>query len=152
MSNSFFFWFYNMMLCFATAQSPIMCKNSRLPFGKRELQLDINLDGQVLPLIAAQVLAVGLSILQSFLVTDGKIEVLWQYTVPKPASVQTLAFTHRYGIKIFSSMFQYYCPLCSPVCTSVFCRCERRHFQRCARRYYLCLNGLLCGQILCKYR
>ena len=43
--------------------------------GRWDLYLDINLDGQVLPLIAAQVLAVGLSILQSFLVTDGKVEV-----------------------------------------------------------------------------
>ena len=50
-------------------------KNSRLPFGKRELQLDINLDGQVLPLIAAKVLAVSLSILQSLIETDGKLEI-----------------------------------------------------------------------------
>ena len=80
-------------------------KNSRLPFGKRELQLDINLDGQVLPLIAAQVLAVGFSIRQCFLAINGKVEVLCQDTVPKPATVQTLAFTHKYGIKIFQVCF-----------------------------------------------
>ena len=62
------------MFCNGTKPDNVQ-KNSRLPFGKRELQLDINLDGQVLPLIAAQVLAVGLSILQSFLVIDGKVEV-----------------------------------------------------------------------------
>ena len=50
-------------------------QNSRLSFDKRELQLDIHMDGQTLPLIAAEVLTVGLSILQSFLVTDGKFEV-----------------------------------------------------------------------------
>ena len=50
-------------------------KNSRLPFGKRELQLDINVDGQVLPLVAAKVLAVSLSIFQSLIESDGKLEI-----------------------------------------------------------------------------
>ena len=50
-------------------------KNSRLPFGKRELQLDINVDGQVLPLVAAQVLAARASIFQSLIETDGELEI-----------------------------------------------------------------------------
>ena len=37
--------------------------------------LDINLDGQVLPLVAAEVLTVGLFILQRLIETDGKLEI-----------------------------------------------------------------------------
>ena len=48
------------------------------------------------------------------------VYTMCQNTPSEPASVQTLISTHRYGIKNFSSMFQYYCPLCSPVCTPVF--------------------------------
>jgi hypothetical protein len=40
-----------------------------------DLQLDINVDGQVLPLVVAQVLTTRASILQSFLIIDGKFEV-----------------------------------------------------------------------------
>ena len=50
----------------------------RLPFcdGRRiAILLDINLAGQILPLIAAEDLSVGLSILLCFLETDGKFEV-----------------------------------------------------------------------------
>ena len=50
----------------------------RLPSwdGRRiAILLDINLAGQILPLIAAEDLSVGLAILLSFLVTDGKLEV-----------------------------------------------------------------------------
>ena len=50
-------------------------QNSRLPIGKRELQLDIHVDGQILPLIAAEVLTVGLFILQRLIETDGKLEI-----------------------------------------------------------------------------
>ena len=50
-------------------------KNSRLPFGKRELQLDINVDGQVLPLVAAKVLAARASIFQSLIESDGELEI-----------------------------------------------------------------------------
>ena len=57
------------------AATMLYMQNSRLPIGKRELQLDINVDGQVLPLVAAKVLAVGLSILQSLIETDGKLEI-----------------------------------------------------------------------------
>jgi hypothetical protein len=38
--------------------------------------LDINLTGQILPLIMAEDLSVGLAELLSFLETDGKFEVL----------------------------------------------------------------------------
>ena len=50
----------------------------RLPSedGRRiAIYLDINLTGQILPLIAAENLSVGLSILLRFLETDGKLEV-----------------------------------------------------------------------------
>ena len=50
----------------------------RLPFcdGRRiAILLDINLAGQILPLIAAEDLSVGLAILLSFLEPDGKLEV-----------------------------------------------------------------------------
>ena len=50
-------------------------KNSRLPFGKRELQLDINVDGQILPLVAAKVLAARASIFQSLIESDGELEI-----------------------------------------------------------------------------
>ena len=50
-------------------------QNSRLSFDKRELQLDINMDGQILPLVAAKVLTKSLSILLRFLETDGKLEI-----------------------------------------------------------------------------
>ena len=50
---------------------------------------------------------------------------LCQHTAPEPASVQTLIFTHRYGVKNFSSMFQYYCPFryyrCSTSAFSTVC-------------------------------
>ena len=42
---------------------------------KRDLQLDINLAGQILPLVAAEVLTVGLFILQRLIETDGKLEI-----------------------------------------------------------------------------
>ena len=51
-------------------------QNSRLPIGKRELRLDIHVDGQILPLVAAEVLTVGLFILQRLIETDGKLEIL----------------------------------------------------------------------------
>ena len=44
-------------------------------FDRWDLQLDINLADQILPLIAAEDLSVGLAILLSFLETDGKFEV-----------------------------------------------------------------------------
>ena len=50
-------------------------QNSRLPVGKRELQLDIHMDSQILPLVAAEVLTVGLFILQRLIETDGKLEI-----------------------------------------------------------------------------
>ena len=50
-------------------------QNSRLSFDKRELQLDIHVDGQILPLVAAEVLTVGLFILQRLIETDGKLEI-----------------------------------------------------------------------------
>ena len=50
-------------------------QNSRLPIGKRELQLDIHVDGQILPLVAAEVLTVGLFVLQCLIETDGKLEI-----------------------------------------------------------------------------
>ena len=50
-------------------------QNSRLPIGKRELQLDIHMDSQILPLVAAEVLTVGLFILQRLIETDGKLEI-----------------------------------------------------------------------------
>ena len=81
-------------------------QNSRLSFDKRELQLDIHMDGQVLPPGWAKVLTKSLSIFLNLIETDGK---LCQNTSSEPASVQTLIFTHRYGVKIFSSMFQYHC-------------------------------------------
>ena len=72
-----------------------------------------------------------------------------QYTLSKPASVQTLAFTHMYGIKNFQVCFN----------TTVHCvhRYARRSFagvhvgifNGVHAVEYLCLNGLLCGQKLC---
>ena len=50
-------------------------QNSRLSFDKRELRLDIHMDGQILPLVAAEVLTVGLFILQRLIETDGKLEI-----------------------------------------------------------------------------
>ena len=50
-------------------------QNSRLSFDKRELQLDINMDGLFLPLVAAEVLTMGLFILQRLIETDGKLEI-----------------------------------------------------------------------------
>ena len=38
--------------------------------------LDINMDGQILPLVAAEVLTMGLFILQRLIETDGKLEIL----------------------------------------------------------------------------
>ena len=52
--------------------------NAKLPLtviGKRELQLDIHVDGQILPLVAAEVLTMGLFILQRLIETDGKLEI-----------------------------------------------------------------------------
>ena len=43
--------------------------------GKRELRLDIHMDGQILPLVAAEVLTVGLFILQSLIESEGKLEI-----------------------------------------------------------------------------
>ena len=37
--------------------------------------LDIHVDGQILPLVAAEVLTVGLFILQRLIETDGKLEI-----------------------------------------------------------------------------
>ena len=50
----------------------------RLPSGNGRriaIYLDINQTGQILPLIAAEDLSVGLAILLSLLETDGKFEV-----------------------------------------------------------------------------
>ena len=51
--------------------------------------------------------------------------VMCEDNTVKPASVQTLIFTHRYGVKNFSSMFQYYCPFryyrCSTSAFSTVC-------------------------------
>ena len=43
--------------------------------GRWDLLLDINLDGQILPLVAAEVLTVRLFILQRLIETDGKLEI-----------------------------------------------------------------------------
>ena len=40
-----------------------------------DLQLDIHMDGQILPLVVAEVLTVGLFILQRLIETDGKLEI-----------------------------------------------------------------------------
>ena len=58
-----------------STQMPIGAKIPLTVSSKRDLQLDINLTGQILPLIAAENLSVGLAELLSFLETDGKLEV-----------------------------------------------------------------------------
>ena len=65
------------------------------------------------------------------------IYTMCQYTAAEPASVQTLIFTHRYGINVFSSSILI---LLSIVFTGMHAG------------IYLCVQLLLCGQKLCKYR
>ena len=68
--------------CLCFLRSPIyrvhLSIDAKIPLAvssKRDLRLDINLAGQILPLIAAEDLSVGLAILLCFLVIDGKFEV-----------------------------------------------------------------------------
>ena len=60
-----------------------------------------------------------------------------QYTAPEPASVQTLIFTHRYGINVFSFFCSY---------TTVHC------VHRYACRHLLMFAMTLVWSKLCKYR
>ena len=63
------------------------------------------------------------------------IYTMCQNNSSEPASVQTLIFTHRYGVKNFSSMFQYYCPF-------RYCRCSTSALAVCTPSFtYVCIDS-----------
>ena len=67
--------YWQQIICYAVFAYNCRIKIPPTIAGRWDLQLDINVDGQILPLVAAEVLAVSLSIFQSLIETDGKLEI-----------------------------------------------------------------------------